>query len=101
MLMSKGYLNASSFAISPVYSKSRGVRVNHPLHKFDLVYRVNVKSHHVKRWPKSGTALSITLLRALHCRRASNVPKTDFKTEQKAYPIWLWRRDERFDPVYP
>ena len=28
------------------------------------------------------------------------MPKTDFMTEQKAYPIWFWRRDERF-PVCP
>ena len=84
-------------SMSPLYTKSRGVRVNHPLHKFDLVYRVNVKSHDVKRWPKTDTALSISLLRALHCRKAS---KTDFMTEQKAYLIWFWRRDERFR-VYP
>ena len=75
--------------MSPVYTKSRGVRVNHPLHKFDLVYWVNVKSHDVKRWPKTNTALSLSLLRALHCRSASIVPKTDFMTEQKAYPIWF------------
>lgn len=94
-------------SVSPVYTKSRGVRVNHPLHKCDLVYRVrvnsltlNVKSHDVQRWPKTHTALSISLLRAMHCRSASNVPKTDFMTEQKANPIWFWRRDERFR-VYP
>ena len=87
-------------SMSPVYTKSRGVRVNHPLLKCDLVYRVNVKSHDVQRWPKTDTALSISLLRAMHCRSASNVPKTDFMTEQKANPIWFWRRDERFR-VYP
>lgn len=87
-------------SMSPVYTKSRGVRVNHPLHKCDLVYRVNVKSHDVQRWPKTDTALSISLLRAMHCRSSSNVPKTVFMTEQKANPIWFWRRDERFR-VYP
>ena len=46
-------------SMSTVYTKSRGVRVNHPLYKFDLVYRVNVKSHDVKRWQKTDTALGI------------------------------------------
>ena len=48
-----------SASMSPVYTKSRRVRVNYPLHKFDLVYRVNVKGHDVKRWPKTDTALGI------------------------------------------
>ena len=61
-------------SMSPVYTKSRGVRVNHPLHKCDLVYRVNVKSHDVQRWPKTDTALSISLLRAMHCRSAYRRP---------------------------
>ena len=36
-------------SVSSVFTKSRGARVNPPLHKIDLVYGVNVKSHDVKR----------------------------------------------------
>ena len=90
-----------SASMSPVYTKSRRVRVNYLLHKFEPSIPGKCEGPRRKTLAKNRYSTRyISLLQALHCKSASSVPKTDFMTEQKAYPIWFWRRDERFR-VYP
>ena len=97
--MSKGYLDASSFHVPCLYYEPRSEGES-SFAQIRSSIPGKCEEPRRKTLAKTNTALSLSLLRALHCRSASNVPKTDFMTEQKAYPIWFWRRDERFR-VYP